>query len=87
VRSIFKGEVTLVSEIASFGQVVIIKHGTFRTVYANLNKLFVEEGDQVETLQNIGTVKTNRSTGDTQLYFQIYKDYTPVNPSRWIAQK
>lgn len=87
VRSVFSGEVTLVNTIPSLGRVVIVRHGNYRSVYANLNKVNVSKGDKVETLQNIGSVKTNLSNGETQLYFQIYKDFSPVDPEKWIADK
>lgn len=87
VRAIFQGKVTMISEIPSFGKVVIVQHGNFRTVYANLSKVFVREGQQVETLQNLGVVRTQRRTGETQLYFQIYKSFTPIDPMTWLAHK
>jgi septal ring factor EnvC (AmiA/AmiB activator) len=87
VRSVFEGTVTMITKIPSFGQVVIVQHGNYRSVYANLDKVFVEKGQQVETLQNLGTVRTEIRTGETQLYFQIYKDYDPINPEVWLAPK
>jgi len=87
VRSIFNGKVTMITKIPFYGYVVIIQHGNFRSVYANLKDVTVEKDDQVDLLQSIGKVKTNTSTGETQLYFQIYKDYNPVNPLYWIVNK
>ncbi|MCS7072870.1 MAG: peptidoglycan DD-metalloendopeptidase family protein [Bacteroidia bacterium] len=84
IRSIFGGKVTAINTIPVFGKVVIIQHGNYRSVYANLREVFVNVGDKVEPLQNIGIVKTNQQTGDTQLHFLIYKDKEPVDPASWI---
>jgi len=87
IRAIFDGTVTMVSKIPGFGKVVIVQHGNFRSVYANLKNVYVKNGQAVKTLQNLGTVDTERSTGETQLYFQIYKNFTPIDPMNWLAKK
>lgn len=87
VRAVFDGKVTMIGRIPNYGRVVIIQHGSYRTVYANLENVFVNNGDKVTVLQNIGTVKTNTDTGETQLYFQIYRSYNPVNPLSWLTGK
>ncbi|MFN7707492.1 MAG: murein hydrolase activator EnvC family protein [Sphingobacteriia bacterium] len=87
VRTVFDGKVTLVSRIPNYGQVVIVQHGSYRSVYANLEQVSVKVGDQLAVLQEIGTVRANSDTGEIQLYFQIYKGFNPVNPISWLAQK
>jgi septal ring factor EnvC (AmiA/AmiB activator) len=87
VRAVFNGKVSLVSKVPFYGTVVIIQHGNYRTVYANLENVTLNKGDEVNVLQNIGHVKTNSNTGETQLYFQIYRDFNPVNPLYWISHK
>lgn len=84
VRSIFNGKVSMITRVPSYGKVVIIQHGNYRCVYANLEEVSVKKGDDVSLLQNIGKVKTHKSSGDTQLYFQLYHNFTPVNPLAWI---
>lgn len=87
IRSIFSGTVTAVKSIPGFGKVIIIEHGRYRTVYTNLKEAKVKEGDKIEALQEIGVVKTDAQTGETELHFQIYKDKTPIDPAEWIANK
>jgi septal ring factor EnvC (AmiA/AmiB activator) len=87
VRAVFNGKVSLVSKVPFYGTVVIIQHGNYRTVYANLENVTLSKGDEVNLLQNIGNIKTNPNTGETQLYFQIYRDFNPVNPLYWISNK
>lgn len=87
VRAIFAGTVTAVKSIPGFGKVVILGHGRYRTVYTNLKEVSVQEGDKIQGLQEIGIVKTDAQTGETELHFQIYRDKVPIDPAEWIAGK
>ena len=87
VRSIFNGTVTMITSIPTYGKVVIVQHGDYRSVYANLQEVYVNKGDQVNLLQDVGSVKLNENTGESQLYFQLYRNFNPVNPLGWITYK
>jgi septal ring factor EnvC (AmiA/AmiB activator) len=66
---------------------VIIQHGNYRTVYSQLKSISVKQGDKVKTKQYIGEILTNTNEDNkTELYFQIYKDRSILNPSLWLAQ-
>jgi len=85
-RAVYKGEVTSCFMVANT-YAVIIQHGNYRTVYSNLNKLNVKQGDIVDTKQAIGTIFTDPEQDQkTELYFQIYKDRTILNPESWITK-
>jgi murein DD-endopeptidase MepM/ murein hydrolase activator NlpD len=85
-RAVYKGEVTSCFMIGNT-YAVIIQHGNYRTVYSNLSKLSVKQGDKVETKQQIGTIYTDPEQDQkTELYFQIYKDRDILNPELWIAR-
>lgn len=85
-RAVYKGEVTSCFMIANT-YAVIVQHGNYRTVYSNLSKLNVKQGDKVETKQAIGTIFTDPEQDQkTELYFQIYKDRDILNPELWIAK-
>ncbi len=85
-RAVYKGEVTSCFMVAGT-YAVIIQHGNYRTVYSNLSKLSVKQGDKVETKQAIGTIFTDAEQDQkTELYFQIYKDRNILNPEVWIAK-
>lgn len=87
VRAVFSGKVTHVRTNKVVGTVVIVQHGRFRSVYVNFKDVMVKEGQQISTLDEIGTVSTNARTGATELHFLIYNDRTPVDPLQWIARK
>lgn len=85
-RAVYKGEVTSCFMVANT-YAVIIQHGNYRTVYSNLSKLNVKQGDNVETKQVIGTIFTDPEQDQkTELYFQVYKDRNILNPELWIAK-
>jgi len=66
---------------------VIVQHGNYRSVYSNLIKLNVKQGDKVDTKQAIGTIFTDPEQDEkTELYFQIYKDRNILNPELWITK-
>ena len=85
-RAVYKGEVTSCFMVGGT-YAVIVQHGNYRTVYSNLSKLNVKQGDKVETKQAIGTIFTDAEQDQkTELYFQIYQDRNILNPELWIAK-
>ena len=85
-RAVYKGEVTSCFMVGGT-YAVIVQHGNYRTVYSNLSKLSVKQGDKVDTKQAIGTIFTDPEQDQkTELYFQIYKDKNIQNPELWIAK-
>ncbi len=85
-RAVFSGTVVSITKISNTNLAVIIKHGSYFTVYSNLEEAFVVKGDQVDTKQMIGRVHTNLK-GNTELHFEIWKGSSIQNPSYWIVKK
>lgn len=86
-RAVFEGEVTQRFSIPGSNNAVIIKHGDFRTVYANLTSIYVNVGDKVSAKQSIGKIYTDdENDNKTELYFQIWRGKELLNPERWIAK-
>lgn len=89
VRAVFEGKVTGEFYVPGSGQNIIITHGDYFTVYANLASVSVHRGQMVSTKQSIGTVGLN-DEGLPVLNFQIWKSgakgAAKLNPSQWIAQ-
>lgn len=85
-RSVYEGEVSAI--FVSDGQnVVIVKHGNYRTVYSNLTTLYVKTGDKLTAKQKIGKIYTDpENDNKTELFFQVRKDTEVLNPSLWLAQ-
>ena len=85
-RAVFEGIVTQRFVIPGSNNGVIIQHGNYRTVYANLTQIFVREGDHVSAKQAIGKIYTDDEDNKTELYFQIYNGRNVQNPESWIAR-
>jgi murein hydrolase activator len=87
VRAIFGGVVESVMAIPGQGKMVIISHGTYYTVFANLASVNVKAKDKVGELGAIGTARTDPSNGETKVYFQLNQDKTSLDPEQWLVKK
>jgi len=86
-RAVFDGEVAQRFSVPGNNNAVIIRHGIYLTVYANLTDVFVRVGDRVTPRQQIGRIFTDTEQDNrTQLEFQVWKETTPLNPELWIAR-
>lgn len=83
------GTVKSIKNDPRYGLTITIEHNeNFETVYANLlSSEFVNEGDQVEKGQTIGTVGESASFEIAEvphLHFEMYKDGVVVNPTLYL---
>ncbi len=86
-RAVFEGVVTQRFSIPGSNNAVIIQHGNYRTVYANLTQIFVREGDRVTAKQAIGKIYTDDERDNkTEVYFQVWNGKKLQNPESWIAR-
>ncbi len=83
-RCIFDGEV---SAVFSFGSSVniIVRHGSYMSVYCNLQSAQVRKGQHVTTGQVLGNVAPDAS-GNCMLHFQLRKETTKLNPEAWLRR-
>jgi septal ring factor EnvC (AmiA/AmiB activator) len=92
VRAIYNGEVSSVLVIPGAGKVIIIAHGSYRTVYTNLKESYVKKGDKVKTKQLIGSLLPdavgNGKTSEAHFEIrQITKDgIKNLNPAYWLGK-
>lgn len=84
VRCVFNGQVAQVVFIKGMNNCVIVNHGNYYTVYANLADVSVKAGDKVSTAQNIGAIPASGDSDDHFLHFEICKDRTYVDPEKWL---
>jgi len=83
VQAIFGGTVSRVFTCPNGTRGIIVRHGDFMSVYANMGTVTVREGAKVTTKQNLGTVYTN-SDGTAEFSFQLWKKTTSLNPRTWL---
>ncbi len=84
-RAVFNGVVTRVMEVSNFHKVVILRHGEYLTVYSNLASVFVQRGDQVTTMQDIGTIFTDSENSRTELHFELWQGKLLLDPLPWLT--
>ena len=79
-RAVYDGEV---SAVLSYGgsTVVMLRHGAYISVYANLKSASVSRGQKVSTRQILGVVGI-----DNILQFQLRKERTKLNPEAWLGR-
>lgn len=86
-RAVFDGVVTQRFSVPGSNNAVIIQHGEYRTVYANLTDIYVRIGEKVSTKQAVGKIFTDSEKDNkTELYFQIWKNKNLLNPEKWLAR-
>ncbi|MFK8103507.1 MAG: murein hydrolase activator EnvC [Saprospiraceae bacterium] len=87
VHAVFAGSVVGTQFIPGQGNMLILKHGNYYTVYSNLETLYAKRGDWIDKDQRIATVQTNKTNKSTQVHFEIWRDKVRLNPADWITRR
>ena len=83
-RAVFEGIVQSVIAIPGGNKAVLVRHGSYFTVYTNLSSVNVSKDDRVARGQLLGLIDT-APTGETVMNFQVWNGATKQNPALWIA--
>ena len=83
-RCIFDGEVSAIFQYNGMTN-VLVRHGSYISVYCNLSSVSVKKGSKLKTKDTIGTVHTD-SDGNAILHFQLRKETEKLNPETWISK-
>lgn len=84
VTAVFDGVVDRVLSMEKYQNIVIIRHGSYYTMYCKMSSISVKEGDKVKTGQAIGTVGT--AGGETRFHFELWKGSVAQDPSSWLKR-
>ena len=79
-RSIFDGEVSAVFSSGS-SMVVMVRHGSYISVYCDLASVNVHRGQRVSTRQTLGRIGK-----DNVMQFQLRRETAKLNPESWLAK-
>lgn len=86
-RAIYPGVVSAVFRQEGLGHVVLVRHGEYLTVYANIKTLSVTKGKKLKTGDVIGTVGPSDANPDRgQLHFEIRREREKFNPLQWLKR-
>ena len=84
-RAVFDGTVSSIFQQGK-GQIgVLIRHGSYISVYCNLSETRLKKGDKVKTGDIVGNIQTSEN-GTPILHFQLHKESTRLNPSDWLRR-
>jgi len=86
IKAVFEGKVSIVASIPGMNKAVIIRHGDYRTVYANLKDVFVTPNQEIKVNDKIGNIYTDND-GLSELYFEVWKKSSTLNPQLWLTKK
>ncbi len=81
-RAIFDGEVSAIFQYNGLSN-VLIRHGSYISVYCNLSSVLVKKGSVLKARDIIGPVNTDKD-GNTVLHFQLRKETEKLNPELWL---
>ncbi|MCD8237539.1 MAG: peptidoglycan DD-metalloendopeptidase family protein [Prevotellaceae bacterium] len=81
-RAIFDGEVSSVFQYGT-SYIVMLRHGSYISVYSGLSSVNVKKGQKVSTKQTLGSIGKD-ANGNTVLHFQLRKESTRLNPEQWV---
>ncbi len=86
VQSVFDGRVSDIFRLPGYNNVVMIRHGHYLTIYANLATINIKKGDSVKAGQKIGTVFSDPDDdGRSILHFEIRNEKLKEDPEKWLA--
>ena len=85
--AVFSGVVSRIFVIPGYGTSIILRHGNYLTVYANLSSISVSQGARVATGQALGSIgAAPDGSADRLLHFQLWHERTKLNPLSWIRR-
>jgi len=83
-RTIYKGTVKAIFSVPGMERVVLVNHGEYYSVYANLEAINVKTGQEVKTGEILGTLYTNDELDRTEVHLEVFKQKTMQNPALWL---
>ncbi|HEY5498906.1 MAG TPA: peptidoglycan DD-metalloendopeptidase family protein [Bacteroidales bacterium] len=86
--TVFGGVISKVFSLPGYNNSVIIRHGNYLTVYANMSDIYVKAGDKVKIGEAIGKIFIDtEQSNQTILHFEIWKDTQRLNPELWLRKR
>ncbi|MFT5232417.1 MAG: septal ring factor EnvC (AmiA/AmiB activator) [Candidatus Krumholzibacteriia bacterium] len=88
VAAVAEGVVEFSDQLPGFGQCVILDHGAgYYSLYAHLDRMFVDKGDQIARGQVMAEVGRPSGSEEPQLYFEMRQGRTPLDPGDWLKPR
>ncbi len=86
-RAIFAGKVSAIFRQDGFNTVVMVRHGSYLTIYVNLSEIYVRSGEEVKPNQTIGKIFSDSEDDNrTVLHFEVRNEKQKLNPEHWLRR-
>lgn len=85
-KSIFDGEVAVISLIRGANPMVLVRHGNYLSIYKNISEIYVKPHQKVKAGDKIGKIGKDPASGKTILTFVLAKNKNKLDPAEWIMQ-
>ena len=82
--AVYDGVVSQCFTVPGGNNAVIVRHGKYLTVYANLTQIYVKNGDKIKRNTPIGKIYKEAETNKATLFFQVWEEKTLLNPQVWL---
>lgn len=83
--AVYNGVVSQCFSVPGGNNAVIVRHGNYLTVYANLTQIYVKNGQKITKGTPIGKIY-QETNSKTVLFFQVWKEKTLLNPQLWLKK-
>ena len=87
VRSVFAGRVERVFAMPGYGTCVMLSHGDYATIYANLSSVNVQQGQNVRAGEGIARAGTADDPLGAGMFFGVFAESEAVDPADWLQRK
>ena len=80
VIAIASGKVISVKTVDGYGKMIILQHGDYYSIYANMINVLVKVGNEVEQNTKLGSVDKEKN----RLHFELWKDKERLDANEWV---
>ncbi len=86
VAAVFEGSVTRIFSLPGYNNCVMVRHGDYITLYANMASVSVKNGDKISLGQRLGRIADSSNNDDNFLHFEVWHQTTNLNPEQWLRR-
>lgn len=86
VTCVFEGTVSKIFSVPGMNNCVMVRHGNYITLYANMASVSVKAGDKVSLNQQVGKLLDTANDDDIYIHFEVWKETTNLNPEQWLRR-
>lgn len=84
VRAVNDGYVFGIQNFLGFGDVVLVHHGTYKTMYGNMSEVFVRKNQVLQKGDVVGLSGDENSANGEVIIFMIAEGSEYIDPQQWL---